>query len=462
MKIRNPFRAPRSLRTQVSLSAAVLVMVIVALAGAFIAARIHAQDLSQLDQDLSTRSTKVSVDAGKLLNDRSEREDTSGAEAGLLAGSQSLVRVISGGRVISQHGDVPAAVVPLPDALGFSTVRIGDQDWRSLVRSIPGGQIQVLDSLAPVDQRLHDNGRVIVIVALAATAFTFAGAWLIAGLVLAPLQRLRAGAAMIGSGHDLALRLPPVRHPLEVAELSGTLNGMLESLQTSMLSTRRFTADAGHELRTPLASFGIDLETLRRNPDLPADQRAQMLAAMSGEHARIVGLLDGLQTLARGDAGAMPAFEQIDLSELVLEAVNRGRRRHPDVRHLADYETSRIAWVEGWRDGLRTAIDNLLENAALHGRPGGEIHIHVLSVDAARVAVVIDDDGPGIASELRADMKQRFRRGTQARSSGSGLGLALVEQQALLHRGTLELGESVRGGLRASIALPAHFEATRR
>jgi two-component system sensor histidine kinase PrrB len=450
---------PRSLRTQVSLSAAALVMVIIALAGAFIAIRIHVQDRAQLDNDLSTRTTKVSVDAGKLVNDRDDRQDTSGAEAGLLAGSQSLVRVISGNRVISQHGDVPAAPVPLPHGFGYSTVRIGDQDWRSLVQPIQGGgEVQVLDSLAPVDQRLHDNGRIIVIVALAATVITFAGAWLITGLVLAPLQRLRAGAAKISTGHDLTQRLPPVRHPLEVAELSGTLNGMLEGLHTSMLSTRRFTADVGHELRTPLASFGIDLETLRRNPGLPADQRAQMLAAMTVEHARIVGLLDGLQTLARGDAGAIPAVEEIDIAELAVESVNRGRRRHPQVRYLIDYETSRIAWVQGWREGLRTAIENLLDNAAHHGRPDGEIHIQVRALAADLVTVVIDDDGPGIPPELRADMKQRFRRGEQARSSGSGLGLALVEQQAVLHLGVLDLGESPRGGLRAAITLPARFK----
>jgi two-component system sensor histidine kinase PrrB len=146
----------------------------------------------------------------------------------------------------------------------------------------------------------------------------------------------------------------------------------------------------------------------------------------------------------------------------VVESVNRGRRQHPQLRYLIDYETSWIAWVEGWRDGLRTAIDNLLDNATRHGRSDSEIHIQVLRADATTVVLVIDDDGPGIPLDLRADMKQRFRRGPRARSSGSGLGLALVEQQALLHRGVLDLGESSRGGLRAAITLAARFETTRR
>jgi two-component system sensor histidine kinase PrrB len=456
--------APRSLRTQVTVSAALVVMVIVALAGLLIAVRIHDQDLSQVDSDLSARALKVKSDAGRVLtDDRSRDHDGAAADddVGLLAGSQSLVRVISGDEVVSQHGEIPTGVIPLPGESGFDTVRIGAQDWRSLVEPLAGGgELQVLESLAPVQQRWHDNGQLIVVVVFAATLITALGVWLVTGLVLAPLQRLRSGAGAIRSGHDLALRLPLVRRPHEIAELSATLNGMLEGLQTSMLSTRRFTADAGHELRTPLTSLGIDLETLRRNPKLTPEQRSEMLAAMTVEHSRIVGLLDGLQTLARGDAGALPAHADVDLPELLDEAVERARRHHPVINYRIHDQIGDLALVDGWRDGLQIAIDNLLDNAARHGKPAGRIDVRLFAIADDRVGIAIADDGPGIPASLGEEMKQRFTRGPQTRSEGSGLGLALVEQQVTLHGGTLSLGQSNLGGLEATITLPARFVAT--
>ena len=308
---RRRIRFPRSLRTQLTTAAALLTLAVVAAAGIVIASRIHANDLAQVDDNLAAQVAKVSVDAAKLLTDPREqtKNGDNGADSGLLAGSQTIVRVLSDGRVVTQHGDTPAEPVPLPTGTGYTTVRLGDQRWRVLVRAIPGrtdGQVQVLDNLASVEQRLHDNQRLIAVVAAVATVLAAIAAWLIAGLVLAPLQRLRGGADRIRSGHDLHHRLPPVTRPQEVAELSDTLNTMLDGLQTSMTSVRRFTADAGHELRTPLTSLGIDLETLRRNPDLPPEQRAVTLDAMGTEHARIVELFEGLQTLARAIRAPCP------------------------------------------------------------------------------------------------------------------------------------------------------------
>jgi len=423
------------LRTQLALGLALVALVIIGLAGVVIALRIQQQDLAQVDQDLSTRAAKVRVDACKPgAEDRSS----------LAAGSQTLVRVLSDGVVISQYGDTLPGAIPVPTT-GFSTVLIGDERWRSYAENVPCGQVQILDSLMPVDERLAANAQVIAGVAGAATLLVCLGVWLVAGLVLSPLQRLRAGAARIRTGHDLEHRLPPVRRPQEVAELSATLNEMLDGLQTSMLATRRFTADAGHELRTPLASLGIDLESLRRNPGLPVEQRFAMLAAMTREHARIVELLEGLQTLARGDAGALPAHAPVDLGELVAACVAQARKRHRATEYRLSIRPGPM--IDGWVEGLRLAVDNLLDNAAVHGA-------HRVDVTLTAGAVSVADDGPGIPAELRDEMKRRFVRGPETRAVGSGLGLALVDQQVSLHGGTLSLGDSPTGGLMATITLP--------
>ncbi|MET7399331.1 HAMP domain-containing sensor histidine kinase [Dactylosporangium sp. NPDC005572] len=454
---------PRSVQSQVAVSVGALVMLVVALAGLTIALRIDHRDRTDVDRQLTARAAKVQQDAAKLVLDGT---DTTGGVAhtnddygGLLAGSQSLVRLIADGRVIATRGDQPPATIPLPSRDGFATIDVDGQPWRSLVQPLTdgsGARLQVLQSLEPVEERLADGQRIVVAVAVAATIAAAAGVWAISGVVLAPLRRLRTGALRIRPT-DLEQRLPVATRPQEVADLSATLNRMLERLQASMLATRRFTADAGHELRTPLTSLGIDLETLLRNPDLPAATRQETLAAMTAEHHRIVTLLEGLQTLARGDAEALPARTSIDITDLVADAVDRARRKHPAVRYRHT-EPVRPVVIDGWRTGLTLAVDNLLDNAALHGRADGTVDVRVTTDapdPAAGVRITVADDGPGIPAEQHEAMKRRFARGEQPRSDGSGLGLALIDQQAHLHGGTLQLGRAVGGGLVATLLLPA-------
>jgi two-component system sensor histidine kinase PrrB len=110
------------------------------------------------------------------------------------------------------------------------------------------------------------------------------------------------------------------------------------------------------------------------------------------------------------------------------------------------------ATVSGWSDGLRIAIDNLLNNAAVHGRPAGTVDVSVHANDG-HVAVCVEDDGPGIDPNDLDLVRKRFMRRAAATTPGSGLGLALVDQQALLHGGSLTLANSKRGGLRAELRL---------
>ncbi|WP_405059705.1 HAMP domain-containing histidine kinase [Kribbella sp. NBC_01505] len=443
-------RVPRSLRARITASVALLVMVVVALTGLIIAVRIDHRDRVDLDNQLSSRALKVREDVDKLLT----RGDGHPADdyGGLLVGSQSLVRLIHGGEVFAR-GDQPTVDLPVPATDGYLTLHAGDQTWRSLTQTLAdGNRLQVLQDLGPVEQRLTANAQLVTVIAIAATLVAGTGVWLVITVLLRPLQRLRAGAAAIRT-MDEGRRLPSETGSREVAELSAALNDMLAKLRTSTRSTRRFTADAGHELRTPLTTLGINLETLHRNPDLATYQRQQILAATLGEHARITALLEGLQTLARGDAGALPARADVDLADLLEESVRRARHRHPAVTFRLTVDTMRPPTVDGWQAGLRTAVDNLLDNAALHGRPEGRVDV-MLHRDDHQAFVTIDDDGPGIPTELRDRLKERFARGPSPRTPGSGLGLALTQQQADLHRGTLTLTTSPTTGLRAILTLP--------
>ena len=441
---------PRSLRAQLTVAVAVLVMVVVALAGLAAVWRIDHRDREDVDRQLAARIDKVRSDIGKLVS--GGRQQTGDDYGGLLAGSQSVVRLISGDQVIAERGDNPA--LPLPTADGLSTVTASGEPWRSLVAPADpatptGDRVQVAQSLHPIEERLADNARITAVIAVLGALVAALGVWAITTLIVRPLRRLHTGARDIQPGDPG--RLPADHRPREVADLAASLNRMLDRLQTSMHATRRFTADAGHELRTPLTSIGMDLETLIRHPELPDADRTEALAAMAVEHRRIVALLDGLQALTRGDTGALPEHTAVDVPELVAEAVGRAAQRHPEVdfRIVPPFPVV----VGGWHAGLLLAVGNLLDNAALHGRPAGTVTVTV-DRDGDHVRIGVADDGPGIPAERREAMKQRFTRGDRPRASGSGLGLALVGQQAELHSGSLELGDAPAGGLLAELVLP--------
>jgi signal transduction histidine kinase len=243
-----------------------------------------------------------------------------------------------------------------------------------------------------------------------------------------------------------------VTRPREVADLTDTLNGMLDRLQRSTATARRFTADAGHELRTPLTSLGAYIETLNRPIEPAPEIRHRIVSEMQVEYQRLVDLLNGLQSLARGDAGALPGFTDTDMRQLVQDATNAARRRHPTTSISMTFDDT-YPLVHGWAEGLRLAIDNLLDNAALHGMPAGVVTVEV-STTGDVVTIAVDDDGPGIPTEQRAAMMTRFARGADTTAKGSGLGLALVLQQAEIHRGGIELADSPSGGLSARLTLP--------
>jgi len=175
--------------------------------------------------------------------------------------------------------------------------------------------------------------------------------------------------------------------------------------------------------------------------------------ATVAEQERMVHLLEGLQALARGEAADALPREDVEVADLVDAAVYAARRRRPAVRYeLA--EPLAEAEVHGWAGGLRLLVDNLLDNAALHGRPGGQVQVGVARSNGSLV-LRVEDDGPGIPAGQRERVLEPFARGDAARAPGTGLGLAIVAQQVALHDGVLHLGDSRLGGLTVEVRLPA-------
>jgi two-component system, OmpR family, sensor histidine kinase PrrB len=183
---------------------------------------------------------------------------------------------------------------------------------------------------------------------------------------------------------------------------------------------------------------------------MPEVERRRILEDVVHEQAALVSLLDALQALARGDAGASLPRERLDFAEVVDAAVEAARRRHPGARIELSAPEERQE-VSGWPDGLRLLVDNLLENALRHGGPKIAVE---LQRDGSMVSFSVSDDGPGIPLHERERIFERFTRGKGAAAPGSGLGLALVAQQASLHGGEVEVGSSPAAGARFTVRLP--------
>jgi signal transduction histidine kinase len=223
-----------------------------------------------------------------------------------------------------------------------------------------GGAVLVGSSLGAVTDTL---GRVRAAIAVSAIAAAAIGGLLVAfvaGRGLRPLRRLTAAAGAIEHTGDASQRLPVVASPREIAELTGTLNAMLGALEHSRATERRFLADASHELRTPLTSLRGNAAYLAKHGADP-----EVLAEVEADAVRVGQLVDDLLALERADAPDAPR-ERVDLADLADEGARRAGAR---------LEACEPAVVLGDRAALAGALANLLENARLHGPPGGPVTV---------------------------------------------------------------------------------------
>ncbi len=369
------------------------------------------------------------------------------------------VRVVVDGEAVRSL-DAPDGLA-VPDGPGFSTLSADGSQYRSLAREAgPGVLVETGVDLDESRSRVTELRNRLLLVGLAGVFLVAALGWWLAALALAPLARLRDEAGTVGSTEDLSRRIDPGQAPVEIDDLTAGINAMLARLEASaeetreaLEVTRRFAGDAGHELRTPMTSIRANLGAIRRNPDLDQAELEAALDQIDRESGRMMRMLATLQTLARGDSSASMPSEPVNMSELLGSAVEGARRRHPQISwHLA--LSSREVAIEGWPDGLRAMVDNLLENAAAHGRSGGEVEV-ALSRQEERLVLTVDDDGSGIPADRRESVFERFERGDATTAEGSGLGLSLVRQQARTHGGDVEVMESPAGGARFEVSIAA-------
>jgi len=338
---------------------------------------------------------------------------------------------------------MPQLAVPLQSLPGMHDVRTGPRridTWHVYTAAPPAAQpgaprVQIVQSGA---FRLHEVKHRALMAMLPILLMLPVLLFFLGCVAWSTTRTLRAVADEIAAQDERSLtEISPQRLPEEIAPLVVAFNHLLARLRNAFATQRRFVQDAAHELRTPMAAIGLQMENFRAC--VPPGELTERFTQVEAGVRRAQRLIAQLLRLSRQDAPepALPAVP-VDLTALLRESVEQlmviADRRRIDVGF-----DGRIApVVQASPAELRSVFDNLIDNALRHAPEGGVVDVRLHEVDGHPVVDVVDD-GPGIPPELRERVFDRFFRVPGGAAEGSGLGLAIAQSAALRHGLRIEL-----------------------
>ncbi len=420
--------------------------------------------------------TLAETEAAEALDDPAEgihlldvQPDAAGLPSRRL---DKLVQIIDmDGRVLARSATLGAARLPAPPPL-LTRLQGGEvvletlpdfaEDRLRLV-SLPiavagrvryavqvGTSLHATDTFLRAARLLFLGGTVAILVAVTAIGVVLARG------ALRPVDQIVARARLIGAA-NLMERLPDPGTSDELGRLAATLNGMLDRIERTVESQRRFTADASHELRSPLSRLRIELEVALRRPRTLADYEAVLRSALE-EVERLSRLTEELLMLARLDAGEVVARPDVPvaLAPLVEAELNR-LKPEADARQItvAVAAPPEVA-VQAPADTLGLVIANLLQNALKFSPPTGRVTV-TLRPEGTEAVLSVANSGPGIPPEDLPRVFERFYRGTRSRSPdlpGVGLGLAISRAIVDAYGGRIAVKSTRRAGTTFTVRLP--------
>ena len=345
-----------------------------------------------------------------------------------------------GGTLLLRSAEAPAAA--FENAAGLRTIAIGGQSWRSisLWQEQRGLQVRVFERLqVREDLAAHVTGRMLMplLYALPVLALLI---WFSIGRGFRPLAALsRAIAARDADNLD---RITVDQVPAETLPLIDSLNRLLQKLAASLDKERRFTADAAHELRTPLAAIKVQAEVALAAQD-PGQRRTAVRNIVAGVD-RTTHLVEQLLLLARIDHPDRSVWAPVELGELTAQCA----ARYADQAVGKDIELGVAAeaacLVSGDSTTLDVLIGNLIDNALRYTPAGGRVALNVARA-GGRIVLAVRDNGPGIPPEAQARVFDRFYRVGGHPAPGSGLGLSIVRRIASAHGAEIKLDRGLDG-----------------
>ncbi len=342
---------------------------------------------------------------------------------------------------------------PPPGPCKFASFSAEERDWRMARFSAPFGQALLAADLAATQaEMLGALQSALGIVIPLALALTAAGAWLLSGLTMKPVNRLRE--AMQGMTQQaLDRRLPSAGEDLEFKQLIAVYNRMLARLEASFVQASRFSADAAHELKTPLTILRGRIEQAIQHS--PQSSLQVELAGMQDEVDRLTGITRKLLLLSQADAGKLALTASlVDLSQLLDDLIGDVQMLLTDQQ--GEFKIDRQLLVEGDALLLSQLLNNLVSNALSYCSAGGWIHVIAKAMPAG-IEVLVANSSQLIDADSRSRFFDRFYRGDAAHNravEGSGLGLSLARVIALAHGGELTLEATAADQVRLRLWLP--------
>lgn len=439
-------RRARSVRARTTLGAGVVVLAALVIGAV---AFVVVLRLVLLD------GVRTSAEAG--LEQVSSRVEADGAAA-VTGYEDVLVQVIGDGGVVLAHGeDADGDALPTADESRWTH---DGERWLLLADDVdlPGGGEATLVYGATLDQADTAVRTAVVLLAVGVPVLVLllvAVTWAVTGRSLRPVERMRTEVETIRAARpDARVEVPDTGD--EVARLASTMNAMLDRLERSAESQRRFVSDASHELRSPIASIRQHAEVAVAHPE--RTEVADLADVVRSEAVRLQDLVTGLLELSRLDEGGVRTRRPVDLDDLALDAVARARARStaggaperdgdaPAVR--VDGSAISAARVLGDERVLAGVVRNLVDNAVRHAST--RVAVSLTEHDGSAV-LTVDDDGTGVPEDERERVFERFVRLDEARSrdaGGAGLGLAIVRDAVRAHGGETTVVASPLGGAR--------------
>jgi len=352
-----------------------------------------------------------------------------------------------------------AAIVLLAFGLLYASVRHEMSDESTVINheeqreaaDLPGEHVDHPEArpLSPVGKAQDEVVRTFLITGAITLGAALLAGYLVAARTAAPLRRMAATAAAVDAG-DLTPRIGSESSAAdEIQTLADTFDHMLDRLDDAFARQRQFVSDASHELRSPLTAIRGQLEVLARNDRVDRAEVQRVERVVLTEMDRIERLVDDLLNLARLDEGAPLEPSEIPLAPYLRSLAEEGPLGEVEMGEMP------AGTLRADPDQLTRVIRNLLANAHRHAGPHGAVAISATTY-GSRLAIHIDDDGPGIAPSERERVFHRFHRSEAGRdrsSGGSGLGLAIARSIVELHGGQIWVEDSPLGGARVTFEL---------
>jgi two-component system OmpR family sensor kinase len=456
------------IRVRVTAAFAVVMALVLAASGWFLYSRLSSHLSTQLEQELQVRAqdlgalvrhpgASLASDAGGRLVEHGESYaqlvdgervvDATPPLSGRPVLSAAQLRSAARGPIYADQSSVPG--LNEPSRVLATPVR---RSGRRLVLVVGSTTQNEAETLGAFRNELLIAGPIALLLA------SLAG-YLLAGVALRPVEAMRRRATQI-SAETPGERLPVPATNDELERLGTTLNEMLERLEDALQREREFVADAGHELRTPLALLRTELELALRHAESPEELRAAVRRSAK-EVDRLTQLAEDLLLIARAERGELPLkVETLDADELLASVVRRFRWRADDAHRVLRPEEADGVRVRADRLRLEQALGNLVDNALRHG--SGRVTVRAAPVNGS-VELHVQDEGPGFPPAFLDHAFERFTLPDPSRDgAGAGLGLSIVRMIAEAHGGTAAAANPAGGGADVWLSVPRQPEPSTR